>query len=261
MTKVQINKLEMRPPEIIVLENGLVMTGGTELEVWRAETLFSKEPETIAWIDHHSRRGSSFYDVGANVGGSSLYAAYTNKNLNVYSSEAVANNYITLLRNKALNKLDNLAPFQLALSSASGLDAIYISDDRVGNSGAQISAPINEHGLRFEPMLKEMLLCHRLDSLVEDYGFPIPSFMKIDVDGHEIDILNGALRTLSRPELSSILIECNGGDHKRKIDLILSERGFSPDDTFNTLPNHSANRRKHRVNNVAINVVYSRVGE
>ncbi len=261
MTRTQIDKVEVTPLSIIRLESGLVMTGDTELEVWRAETLFSKEPETIAWIDHYAKSGGFFYDVGANVGGYSLYAAYTNRDLSVYSFEPVTNNYLTLLRNKGLNKLNNLTPFQLALSSANGLGTIYISDDRIGNSGAQISAPINEHGQRFEPLAKEILLCLGLDSMIDEYNFPIPSFMKIDVDGHELDILGGATKTLARPELSSILIECNGDESKNKIDLILSGKGFFPDDAFNKLPNHSSNRRRSKIDNVATNVVYSRAGQ
>lgn len=259
MTTPQMKKFEIAPSAIVRLENGLVMTGDTELEMWRAETLLSKEPETIAWIDHFPRKGGAFYDVGANVGGYSLYAAYANKDLNVYSFEPVANNYLTLLRNKELNKLVNVIPFQLALSSANGLDAIYISDRRVGNSGAQISAPINERGLQFEPLGKEMLLCLRLDSLVGEFNFPVPNFMKIDVDGHELSILNGAMKTLTNPELISILIECNGDENRREINEILSAKGFIPHDLFNKLPNHSSHRRRGQVGNVASNVVYSRV--
>ena len=258
MTRTQIDKIKLPSSEIIRLDNGLAMTSDTELEKWRAETLFSKEPETIAWIDHYSKNGGFFYDVGANIGGYSLYAAYTNRDLSVYSFEPVTNNYLTLLRNKELNKLSNLIPFQLALSSASKLDTIYISDDRIGNSGAQVSAPINEHGQRFKPLAKEILLCLRLDSMVDEYNFPIPSFMKIDVDGHELDILGGAMKTLTSPELASILIECNGDESMKKISLILSDKGFIPDDAFNKIPNHSSNRRRNNTENVATNVVYSR---
>ncbi len=258
MTKVQIEKIEHPPSEIIKFENGMVMSADTELEKWRSETLFSKEPETISWIEHYANSENVFYDVGANIGSYSLYAAYFHSDLNVYSFEPVTNNFLTLTRNRELNKLDNLNPFQIALSSANGIDTIYLSDDRVGNSGAQISAPINEHGQSFEPMSKNILLCLRLDSMVEDYNFPPPNFVKIDVDGHELDILDGAMKTLARPELLSILIECNGEEHRKKIDSVLSGKGFVPDDVFNNLPNHSSERRRSNADNVATNVVYSR---
>jgi len=42
-------------------------------EMWRAETLYEKEPETIAWINTMPV-GSVLWDIGANVGTYSLYA-------------------------------------------------------------------------------------------------------------------------------------------------------------------------------------------
>lgn len=258
MTKIKINKIKQSPSEIFRFENGMVMAGDTELEKWRAETLFSKEPETIAWIEHYSKDGGIFYDVGANIGSYSLYAAYNNSKLDVYSFEPVTKNFLTLIRNRDLNKLNNLIPFQIALSSTNEMNTIYISDDRIGNSGAQIRAPINEHGQQFKPLFEEKLLCLKLDSMIDEFHFPTPNFIKIDVDGHELDILDGAEKTLARSELSSILIECNGEENKNKINFFLEKKGFFPDDYFNNLSDHSSKRRRNRVDNVATNIVYSK---
>ena len=41
---------------------------------WRVKTMFTKEPDTIAWIDG-MHVGECFLDVGANIGLYSLYAA------------------------------------------------------------------------------------------------------------------------------------------------------------------------------------------
>ncbi len=41
---------------------------------YRADTFSSKEPETLAWIDNFSEN-SIFWDIGANVGLYSIYAA------------------------------------------------------------------------------------------------------------------------------------------------------------------------------------------
>jgi len=259
MNNAQLEKREREAAEFYQFNNGMLLSGDTELEKWRAETLFSKEPETIAWIDFWSKENGILYDVGANIGGYSVYAAYTNLNLNVFSFEPVSNNYATLLKNKTLNKLDNLNTFQMALSSAPKLETLYISDERVGNSGAQVGAPVNERGENFVPASKETLLCLSLDTMVEEYGFTVPNFIKIDVDGHEMDILQGGLKTLTRPELKSILIECNGGESKVKIDALLESKGFTLDNQFNNLENHSSKRREGNSENVARNVVYSKL--
>jgi hypothetical protein len=46
----------------------------SETSLWRAETLLTKEPETIEWIETFNEE-SVFWDVGANIGVYSLYAA------------------------------------------------------------------------------------------------------------------------------------------------------------------------------------------
>lgn len=49
--------------------------GERNRELWRAETYETKEPDTIEWIDLFFREGDVIYDIGANIGQYSLYAA------------------------------------------------------------------------------------------------------------------------------------------------------------------------------------------
>ena len=48
----------------------------------RYETFFTKEPDTIEWINNF-RENSIFYDIGANVGIYSIYASSLTRNINV----------------------------------------------------------------------------------------------------------------------------------------------------------------------------------
>src|SRR3954454_23342205 len=63
----------------------------------RAETLLTKEPDTIKWIDSFPAE-SVFWDIGANVGVYSLYAA-TRPGLSILSFEPLAANFHVLSRN------------------------------------------------------------------------------------------------------------------------------------------------------------------
>jgi FkbM family methyltransferase len=49
------------------------------------------------------------------------------------------------------------------------------------------------------------VMCHTLDTLVGKYG--MPSCIKVDTEGHELSVLQGATRTLSDPEHPSWLVE------------------------------------------------------
>ena len=41
---------------IIELKNGIKLGYSSDLEKWRADTFFTKEPETIAWIDSFEKK-------------------------------------------------------------------------------------------------------------------------------------------------------------------------------------------------------------
>ena len=52
---------------------------------WRVDTFFEKEPETIDWINNFERDDVIFWDIGANIGLYSIYAAIKFKKSNVIS--------------------------------------------------------------------------------------------------------------------------------------------------------------------------------
>ena len=72
------------------------------IPLWQAEHLFTKEPETIAWIEQMPP-GSVLWDIGANVGTYAIYAAQ--RGMHVVAFEPSAANYYVLNRNIHLNKL------------------------------------------------------------------------------------------------------------------------------------------------------------
>ena len=89
---------------------------------WRVDTFFSKEPETLEWINNFENgRGNkkiTFWDIGGNVGLYSIYAALKYKNIDVITFEPSTNNLQTLSRNISINKLNKkIKIFQLPLTN------------------------------------------------------------------------------------------------------------------------------------------------
>ena len=86
---------------------------------WRVDTFFSKEPETLDWIDKFNLKEKIiFWDVGANIGLYSLYAGIKHKNIDIVSFEPSSSNLRVLSRNISLNKLqDKIKIFQIALTN------------------------------------------------------------------------------------------------------------------------------------------------
>jgi hypothetical protein len=54
---------------------------------------------------------------------------------------------------------------------------------------------------------QQPVMMFRLDDLIDAFRLPPPNHIKLDVDGGELAVLEGAARTLALPVLRSVLIE------------------------------------------------------
>lgn len=197
--------------------------------LWRAQSLFTKEPSTIEWLDSFPS-GSTMLDVGANVGMYSVYAAVVREAM-VYSFEPESQNYATLARNIVANKLsDRVIAWCAALSESESFDRLHLSQFQAG-------ASCHSYGEALDPYLQEKQTpfvqgCYAttIDKLVATNVIPVPNFIKIDVDGFEHKVIKGADATLRDSGLVSLLIEINPhlAEHRWIIDHLASA-GFSYD--------------------------------
>jgi FkbM family methyltransferase len=215
----------------------------SELEKYRIDSLYSKEPETIEWINSWTGTNLVFYDIGANIGIYSIYASMYHQNLLTYAFEPVYLNYEALCKNIDLQKNENIKPINIALSDDDKLDYLYLSDARVGNSGAQIECAISENGNFFKPMKVQNILVARVQTLVEKFKFQIPTHIKIDVDGVELKILSGLSKILKSEVLKSILVEVNSEVSTTECAKIMASNGFKENLELKNIENHSTIRR------------------
>lgn len=170
----------------VVTNGGIRFYCPTFTEQWRAETLFTKEPETIRWINTIPE-GDTIWDIGANVGCYSMYAA--KKGLEVIAFEPEPVRFSILEKNFKLNNL-NAELYQIALMDRILFPYSYPADD-----------------------------------LLEKYHFGQPDHIKIDTDGFEVPILQGATKTLKH--VKSILVEVFRNTKERdEINRILVGAGF-----------------------------------
>jgi FkbM family methyltransferase len=199
----------------------------TPLLQWRAESVLSKEPDTIRWIDSFEP-GAVFWDIGANVGVFSLYAAIR-RPVSVLSFEPSAANFYVLTRNIQLNGLcDRVTAYAVALSARTELAALNLASPSLGMSLSQFGKP-GEHspwtGVE-EKAANHGAIGFSIDDFVDRFHPPFPSHVKIDVDGLELPILEGARGLLRDPRLKSLLVELNLTDpDERGRALSLFEEG------------------------------------
>ncbi len=192
---------------------------------WRAETYFTKEPETIEWIDTF-QRGDVLFDIGANIGLYSIYAA--KKNVKVIAFEPESQNYALINKNVYLNNCeDQVMVINIALSDTDCLDYLNIPSFQAGSAINCFKDTIDWNSESFIPSFKQGILSFSLDSFLLMYPVDFPTHIKIDVDGIEPKIIRGAQSTLSNKKLKSLSIEINEAlpEHLEILDNIKSH-GF-----------------------------------
>ncbi len=196
---------------------------GSAQEHFRADTYASKEPETIRWLRDRLRDDDVFYDVGANIGLYSLFAARLRPACRVYAFEPESHNFSSLCRNVLLNRLENVTPCAFPLSDREGFELLHVYGLEPGAALHSLGSP---SPLRDgPPTIREGVLATTLDACVTRARLPPPSLLKLDVDGIEEKILTGAAATLATGRLRSILVEATEAGRER---VSWAERRLAP---------------------------------
>lgn len=159
-----------------------------------------------------------FVDVGANIGKYTVGLNYKKRNnVKTISFEPDPENFRMLTTNCELNSMDTSSIFQKAIGQKKG--TTYLNQNRIrpwdqgtSNQGGQISVE-----------------CDSLDNhfLLPNHDFKGNALLiKIDTDGFEEQVLNGAKRLFLEPSRIEMIIEdvCQ----RDLIYSMLSDMGFTP---------------------------------
>jgi len=218
---------------------------------WRVDTIFSKEPGTIKWIDEFNQEKNIFWDIGANIGLYSIYAAIKHKNIEVTSFEPSTSNLRVLSRNISLNNLSqNIKIFQPALSKEENCFMMFNEHKFIeGWSMNQFSNDYNgDTSKDFEQNYK--IYGTNIDSLIAQNVLQIPNYIKLDVDGIEHFILQGGEKTLKNSNLKSILVEIDESlkDQPSAIMNIMKNNNFTIKEKENVLINQKSKKFNNQYN-------------
>ena len=206
----------------------------SEIEKFRATTYAAKEPETLEWIERYFQPGDVMYDIGANIGLYSLFAARRlHEQCKIYSFEPEALNHAKLSSNIYLNGLSGVVlPCCVAVTDRLCFDTFYLNPDNFekmaagqglvsGSALHSFGAAEDYNGRSFQPFHRQGTIGVSIDHLWQVWGLDFPNHVKIDVDGLEEKIIAGAAQTLKDRRLKSVLIEISKG--KGGMDFILQQ--------------------------------------
>ncbi|MFC1485563.1 FkbM family methyltransferase [Candidatus Latescibacterota bacterium] len=188
------------------------------------------EPNTMLVLQKLLSPGDTFFDVGANIGCFSLYAArIVGSKGRVFAFEPSFREYKRLTENVKLNKLQNVKTINAALSDSESKTKLNIACER--HSGH------NTLGENFiykgvESVATEEVDTITIDKFVYTRSLGKIDMIKLDIEGWEYKALTGAQEVLKkyRPALIVEVIEKTLYDNRNPISQLepfLSNLGYS----------------------------------
>jgi FkbM family methyltransferase len=192
------------------------------------QTRPSYERSVQRWI-RSLERGNVLWDVGANIGIHAIVAG--RRGVRTFAFEPAASNFYELVRNIDINRVNGeVTPVPFALSNARGTDVLHLNTVVPGSSWNNLGeATTYGHGKDDRNMFKQMVYATSIDDLVAS-GFEIPNYLKVDVDGLEAQIIEGARQTLASGSVEMIMLEMAERTKARHNDMYdqLRAWGYTP---------------------------------
>lgn len=206
-----------------IIKNGDLIFGcDNDQEVYRVQTLYTKEEGTVKWINENIKQGDVFFDIGANIGLYTILAA--KRGATVYAFEPHITNASNLIRNVGFNKLqDRVKVITSAVGHSEEYEVFNYNSTEAGSSGSQLGHTTGETGKEFTPVLKEIKRSLRIDDFCKLFDV-YPTFIKLDVDGNELEVLRGVMNILDR--VKQIQVEVHPKD---RLEILENLRRFSFD--------------------------------
>jgi FkbM family methyltransferase len=189
------------------------------LTEYRAQTLLTKEPETIRWINSMPAK-SVFWDIGANIGTFSIYAA--KNGIDVVAIEPSFFNIEILNRNVISNQVSQkVTIIPIGVGNATSKQNFYLSAKQLTWGGAHNSLGINV-GFDGMPLNEPIILkslSFSVDDLVQIFFQASPNYLKIDV-------LKGSIQTLNTVDSILIEVDTDFENQREEINQILIKYNF-----------------------------------
>jgi len=224
---------------MIFNETGSVNYHGQEVKFYtptkktagRVKKIFRKEPITITWMDN-MKQGDTVIDIGANVGMYSLMSAVSRK-VNVYAFEPEASNYNLLCQNIRLNNVqDKVTAYCAGTLDYDGFSVLNIAQDRDVGPGGSCHTVDEEKNFDLSKMnvaFKQGINIVKLDTFCKQMNI-VPDHIKMDVDGLEHRVIDGAVDSIQKSKTVIIELNINLTEHNNAVEKMKS-LGFKLDET------------------------------
>jgi len=195
----------------------IVSVNGFDIEASRDSLLHSFLVDQYSYDNIiKAKEGDVVFDAGAYVGDTALwFCKAVGPQGKVYAFEPEPRNFEKLKANIERNKITNVIPLQLALSE---------------NEGEMQVASAGGSSIMTQARTGTSVKVTTIDKFVGANKLPRVDFIKMDVEGHELKVLEGAHETIQAFKPSLALSAYHRGDDLIKLPKFLLE--LNPDYKF-----------------------------
>lgn len=206
-------------------EMDLIFRTGHGRLLWRTKSSWAEEALLLKWIDTMPK-DACFFDIGSNVGNFGIYAA--KKGILTYAFEAELLNVALLYENVFLNGVqNNCVVMPYCLSNNNGIDNIYLKDISKGDALHSVGKPSHMLGEQAIKNIKIMpTSTFKLDDLIAILNITKPTHIKLDVDGNELQIVEGGIEAFKNASELHVEIDLSNKEHQQVLQ-ILKTIGFT----------------------------------
>lgn len=145
----------------------------------------------VVYLEKYAGPDSVILDIGANIGLVSLSASTVSPKGTIYAIEASPAIYKILEKNLGSNPSKNVKPVHIALSDKKHTLDFFEDPDFLAGSRVVPSGTKSSHKVIKVPAVP-------LDQLVTELGIKKIDIIKLDVEGHEEQVLDGARKTIKK---------------------------------------------------------------
>ena len=209
------------------------MAGPLKGYLWTTDSSYDyilgsyEDPKTVRTFCTWLRPDGIFYDIGGNVG---YYALMANRFIDtgkIYSFEplpflrSIFEQHIELNKRHVQHSNINILPFAI---SDHEKEVSFSNDINQRDGNTYITSSENFTRAKDSITVK----CYSIDELLQQ-GYAAPDIIKIDVEGAELDVLNGAINTLKqyKPYILLATHDCHLPGVKDQCLHILQSLGYT----------------------------------
>jgi len=185
------------------------------------------EKETTHWLMKTINSGDVFFDVGANAGYFSLLGSKcVGEAGKVISFEPIASNCNTIQGHLVANQVNNVVVETLAVSKDTGKCSFQIENN---NANSHMESVALNHQVS-DPMSIIEVDSISLDDYITSHGI-VPNVIKVDVEGAEKLVLDGATELLKAFDCYWI-ISTHSHDLYKECEYIMKKNGYEVESLF-----------------------------